>query len=146
MIDVFVLLVPLAVLPIVFFFVFFGCSLDSAGIPSAPRLILPAGLNLTVASVEVTVKVTGEEGESQSDTKSLNNAEFPPGDGFVDFFIVLEDIDAEEDGSAHCQCSLLVFGNPDFGVDLSADHDSPIGDFVLTFTAFGDKKEDFHLA
>jgi hypothetical protein len=146
MIDVFVLLVPLAVLPIVLIFVFVGCSLDSAGIPGAPRLSLPAGLNLTVASMEVTVKVTGEDGESQSDTKSLNNSEFPAGEGFVDFFIVLEDIDAEEEGSAHCQCSLLVLGNPDFGVDLNADHDSPTGDFVLTVTAFGDKKDDFHLA
>jgi hypothetical protein len=148
MIDWFVLLIPLAALPIVALFAFVGCQLiwgvDDYNLVG---LQLPAGLHLTaVDSMEITIKVTGESGES-SDTVTLNKAEFPAdGDPFFSLFIPLDEIDAEEHGSAHCQCSLFFADGPPWGADLHADHDGSANElFVLTFTPPGQTKDDFHL-
>jgi hypothetical protein len=145
MIDWFVLLIPLAVAPIVLVFGFVGCTLDSSGIPRA-QLSYPAGLKQLLVEMEVTVEVTGANGESQSDTKTLQGEDLLPEGDLVDFFIVLDEIDAEEEGSAKCQCDLIVMGNPDFGVGLTADHDTATGTFVLTVTGTGLNPTDFHLA
>ena len=145
MIDWFVLLVPLAVVPVVLVFGFVGCTLDSSGVPRA-QLSYPAGLKQVLLEMEVTVEVTGANGESQSDTKSLKGEDLLPAGDLVDFFIVLDEIDADEKGSAKCQCDLFVIGNPDFGVGLTADHDTPTETFVLTVTGTGSNPADFHLA
>ena len=77
MIDWFVLLIPLAVVPIVLVFGFVGCTLDSSGVPRA-QLSYPAGLKQLLVEMEVTVEVTGANGESQSDTKTLQGENLLP--------------------------------------------------------------------
>jgi hypothetical protein len=148
MIDWLVLLVPLAALPVMGLFGFVGCQLIFGVDPYDPGVVLqlPPGLAQTaVDSMEVTITVTGESGKSASETRNREKADFPAGEGFIDFFISLDDIDAQEEGSAHCQCSLLFVGQFG-GADLHADHDAPNAPFVLTFTPPGATKDDFHLA
>ena len=143
MIDWFVLLVPLAALPMVTIFGFVGChGVDDYG----PMLQLPEGLGQTsVDSIEVTITVTGENGKSSSDTQTRDKADLLAGkESFIEFFIILGDIDAEEEGSAHCHCSLFFADQG--GADLKRDHDSPNEFFVLTFIPPGLTEGDFFLA
>ena len=146
MIDWFVLLVPFAALPLVVLFGFVGCQAIWGVDDYGPMLQLPEGLGQTaVESMEVTITVTGENGESSSDTQNLDKAQLLAAKSFILFFIPLDDIDAEEEGSAHCHCSLF-FANPLEGADLHRDHDSPNEPFVLSFIAPGEKGDDFFLA
>jgi hypothetical protein len=146
MIDWFVLLVPLAALPMVALFGFVGCQLIFGVEDYGPMLQLPPGLGQTaVDSMEVTITVTGENGKSSSDTQTRDKADLLAGESFIEFFIPLDDIDAAEEGSAHCHCSLF-FADQTGGVDLQRDHDSPNKPFVLTFTPPGLKESDFFLA
>jgi hypothetical protein len=149
MIDWFVLLVPLAALPIVALFGFVGCQLiwPVDDYPIGPMLQLPEGLGQTVVdSIEVTITVTGENGESSFDTQTRDKADLLAGkESFIEFFIPLGDIDAEEEGSARCHCSLF-FADQLGGATLKRDHDSPAELFVLTFIDPGEKEDDFFLA
>jgi hypothetical protein len=146
MIDWFVLLVPFAALPIIVLFAFVGCQLIWGVDPYPVLLLLPEGLGKTaVESMEVTITVTGESGKSTSDTQNRDKAELLAGESSISFFIPLNDIDAEDEGSAHCHCSLF-FANQLQGADLHRDHDSSNEPFVLSFIDSGEKKDDFFLA
>jgi hypothetical protein len=72
MIDWFVLMLPLAALPVILIFGFLGCVLDRSGSGAAvaPDFIYPPGLEETLVSL--TVKMTlSINGDSQSDSRLL---------------------------------------------------------------------------
>jgi hypothetical protein len=144
MIDWFVLLVPFAVLPVVLILGFVGCFLDVEGIPDAPSFTYPSGLPTmptgNVVKLVVTMTVTGEDGASGSETATRSALEINNANGETIKFpsIVLEAIDAQEEGSAVCTVILTIGGNPDTTLPaLSTTHDNPTADFTLSGTAPG---------
>jgi hypothetical protein len=152
MIDWFVLLVPLAVLPVFLIFGFVGCVLDTEGIPAAPGFTYPAGLPVPIGSVlklKVKMEVTGEDGDSKSEqqNRSPEGIIIKPTGETIEFpSIDLEEIDAEEEGTASCTVTLTISGNPDTTLPpLSASHNNPTADFTLSVTGFGNKAGDFTL-
>jgi hypothetical protein len=134
MTDLFLLLVPLAILPIVLLFAFVGCGFATAGIPGLSQLHYPAGLKANLAQMVVTLKVTGTNGQVQSATKTVTKAGILSEGGFISFGDV---IDQDDDdfwaGSATCDCAILLDGN--IGVPImTAPHADVTTFFELTGT------------
>lgn len=153
MIDWFVLLVPFAVLPLVLMFGFVGCPLDRSGLPGPPRLSIPSGLNLTLVSMTVTMKVIGFD-DSKSDTLPLTAFTIPPSGGFLTFSIDVESINTSAGFgvgtigpylSSDCDCTILIVGQPAPTVLPTAHHDS-LTDFSLTVTGSAFDPASYSLA
>jgi hypothetical protein len=147
MIDWFVLLMPFAALPIVLLFVFVGCGLDRSGIPSNIFFLLPEDYDYALAAVdliEATITVTGAGGDSQSAIVTMKKGGFS---WTNEVGIDLAAIDAEEEGSAHCECKIKFFNSDTLeSVVPPADHVEPDRPFQLTVTAPGVGIEEFHLS
>jgi hypothetical protein len=106
MVDWFVLLVPLAALPIVLLFVFIGCSLDRSGIPlPVVGIVMGAGLSTGVDNVKVEFQYSLLSKESPSDLNlklTLQGAQLAE-DTFIDRSSELN-LTSEPEGHLECKC------------------------------------------
>src|SRR5262249_18488093 len=125
MIDWFIVLSPLAVLPLILLAGFVGCTLDRSGDPRdhAPSFRYPAGLNLNLASMTVKMTVSANA-DSRPQTigplSSVSGDINPKGD--VLYFPNLDHIWGEDGVDAHytadCECDIVVGA----GAALFASH------------------------
>jgi hypothetical protein len=138
MIDWFILLVPLSVLPVILIFGFIGCTLDRRGSPPVPALHFPAGLNLSLNMIEVTMTVSGSH-EQKSGFQHWNAVDIPPAGGVLQFSIDVASIDTNgtpgegmigPDLTADCSCLLTIRGDSKI-LQLDAHHDS-LADFEFS--------------
>ena len=78
MMDWFVLLVPLAALPIALLFVFVGCALDTSGVPlPTVALLIEAGFETDIDTVKVTFQYSLSSGESPSNLTAIQTLSGP---------------------------------------------------------------------
>src|SRR5262245_12750207 len=101
MIDWFVLLMPLAALPVILILGFVGCTLDRHGADiGAVTLVFPPGLNLSLVNMHVDVSAVGiGEEKPIPDTWDVDAVDIPPGGGQHEFSMIdLTKIDTSPDG------------------------------------------------
>jgi hypothetical protein len=158
MIDWFVLLVPLAALPIILIFGFLGCVLPRhGGVPPHPSLFIASpGLNLSVIEISVTVTVADVDGPKPPQTVDLKAPSDVPATATT---ITFDQIDLTSlsttpskwgEGAigpfltANCVCNLTILGNPPVQLQLPRPTDPPAersandtDQFLVDFTLTG---------
>jgi hypothetical protein len=106
MIDGFVLLAPLILLPIILLFVFVGCPLDSEGTQYMPvHLVYGPGFE-TNESIEVTFQFrlpSGDEPLDRRKTETINKQDIDPNGGGITAWGVMYTLD---DGKVECKCTI----------------------------------------
>lgn len=148
-------------LPIVLFLCFTGCTLDRRGIP-VPAFTFPAGLNLRLLKLSVTMTIVGVNDTPPPENQSFASAlDIPAGGGTL----VFSTIDSSTVNTSPpfgqgeigpsltltCDCTLTLEGNPPQQVSLSMAHDGDDAEsldvrFTLMVAGNGADPGDYSLA
>jgi hypothetical protein len=164
-VDWFAVWGALAALPIVLLLCFTGCVLDRQGTrPAHPTFTFPAGLNLHLLNLSVTMTIVGVNDTPPSEPQSFASAlDIPAGGGTL----VFSTIDPSTVNTSPpffgpgeigpfltltCDCTFTLEGNPSpQPVSLSIPHDGDDADslddeFTLVVAGNGTDPGDYSLA
>jgi hypothetical protein len=111
MIDGFVLLAPLILLPIILLFVFIGCTLDTTGAQVAVRLVYGPGFETDIESIEVKFEFNPVEPLSHLVAiETLTHDEIlPEGNSVVKETLV----SLGDEGEIECTCVITKMQTPE---------------------------------
>jgi hypothetical protein len=153
----------LAAVPIVLLLCFTGCVLDRHGLaPANPAFTFPAGLNLHLLKLTVTMTIVGVDDTPPAQTKFFNSAVDIPADAGTLYFAGIDastvNTSPSFDGDGEigpfltltCECKFTLEGDPT-PVSLSLPHTGDDADslnlqFTLAVAGNGTLRGDYSLS